>query len=55
MTLKDLDSLLTKKQVKIFSFMSLKFKSVELKEGDTVEYEEAEGRKGLIAANVQLL
>lgn len=28
---------------------------VELKEGDTVEYEEAEGRKGPIAANVQLL
>jgi CspA family cold shock protein len=28
---------------------------VELKEGDTVEYEEAEGRKGVIAANVQLL
>ncbi len=28
---------------------------VELKQGDTVQYEEAEGRKGKIAANVQLI
>ncbi|WP_296381108.1 cold-shock protein [Winogradskyella sp.] len=28
---------------------------VELREGDNVEYEEEEGRKGLVAANVQVL
>lgn len=28
---------------------------VELREGDTVEYDEEEGRKGLVAANVQVL
>ncbi|GGW58814.1 putative cold-shock DNA-binding protein [Winogradskyella epiphytica] len=28
---------------------------VELREGDQVEYDEEEGRKGLVAANVQVL
>ncbi|MEH6537058.1 MAG: cold shock domain-containing protein [Psychroserpens sp.] len=28
---------------------------VELREGDNVEYNEEEGRKGLVAANVQVL
>lgn len=28
---------------------------VELREGDNVEYEEEEGRKGMVAANVQVL
>lgn len=28
---------------------------VELREGDNVEYDEEEGRKGLVAANVQIL
>lgn len=28
---------------------------VELREGDNVEYDEEEGRKGLVAANVQVL
>ncbi len=28
---------------------------VELREGDKVEYEEEEGRKGKVAANVQVL
>jgi len=29
--------------------------NVELREGDQVEYTEEEGRKGLVAANVQVL
>jgi CspA family cold shock protein len=28
---------------------------VELREGDSVEYNEEEGRKGMVAANVQVL
>ena len=28
---------------------------VELREGDNVEYDEEEGRKGMVAANVQVL
>lgn len=28
---------------------------VELREGDNVEYHEEEGRKGLVAANVQVI
>lgn len=28
---------------------------VELKDGDQVEYEEAEGRKGMVAVNVSIL
>lgn len=28
---------------------------VELREGDNVEYNEEEGRKGMVAANVQVL
>lgn len=28
---------------------------VELKEGDQVEYQEVEGRKGMVAAEVQLI
>lgn len=28
---------------------------VELKDGDSVEYEEAEGRKGMVAVNVSVI
>lgn len=28
---------------------------VELREGDTVEYTEEEGRKGMVAANIQVI
>lgn len=28
---------------------------VELKDGDSVEYEEAEGRKGMVAVNVSII
>ena len=54
MTLKDLDSLPTTKQEKTFS-STYQTLMVELREGDSVEYTEEEGRKGMVAANVQVV
>ncbi|WP_033957361.1 cold-shock protein [Psychroserpens jangbogonensis] len=38
----------------IFAHVS-NLNGVELREGDSVEYNEEEGRKGVVAANVQVL
>lgn len=55
MNLKVSDSLQTKKPAKTFFVHVTALKGVELKDGDKVEYSEEEGRKGLVATNVQVI